>query len=122
MVWAYRFLTGLFRLMGAYYATYKATQAVQFFKCFYHITRLTFWFKICLYPVIIVTNKKWSKVSQTLYSLCNYSGNETKTAVVHFYGACSEDPMQLKSKLKIILIISLYYIVFLQVKSGHKII
>jgi|GEM_PF-120654 len=79
MVWAYRFHTGLFRLMEAYCATSKATQAVQFFKCFYHITRWTFRFKICLYPAIIVTNKKCSKVSQTLFSLCNYSGNETKT-------------------------------------------
>ena len=45
-----------------------------------------------------MTNKKWSKVSQTLFSLCNYSGNETKTTAVHVYGACSEEPMQLKSK------------------------
>ena len=98
MVWAYRFHTGLFRLMEAYYATSKATQAVQFFKFFYHITRWTFRFKICLYTAIIVTNKKCSKVSQTLFLLCNYSGNETKTTAVHVYGTCSEEPMQLKSK------------------------
>jgi len=87
MVWAYRFHTGLFKLMEAYCATSKAPPAFPFFPFFSPLPRSPFPFKICLYPAIIVTNKKWYKVSQTLLSLYSYSGNETKTTAVHVYGA-----------------------------------
>ena len=83
MVWAYRFHTGLFRLIEAYCATSKATQAVQFFKCFYHITRWTLRFKICLYPAIIVTNKKWSKVHKPYFHYVITLEMNTKNSAVH---------------------------------------